>query len=159
MFFSLVPQIVYDSRTIVDISNRVNIISELLDNEDFYFNYDLKTGDLIETLAYDFYGDSIHQWILILINQVYDPFYDWYMTEEELIEFAKLEYGDPDYLTGIHHYVDADDIKYADAGVGRLPITNIEYEIEKNDARRTIKVVYPEYVEQFLSEYRTIIEQ
>ena len=158
MFFSLTGQINYDSREVIDISKRVNFIKNLLNNEDFYFSYQLKHGDKPETIAFDFYGDASHHWIIILANEIYDPFYDWYMEDREVVEYAKLKYGDPEYFTGIKHYTDSDGIIYKEPLGNRTPITFVEYEKQLNDARQVIKVVYPEFLDQILQEYRLLIQ-
>lgn len=157
MFFTLPGKIEYDGRVLVDITKRVNIVQELLKNKDFYYDYVVMEGQTPEIVAFDKLNDVKYYWIILLINEIYDPFYQWYMGYNEIIYYSKLKYGDPEYLHV--QYWELDGVKYKeDPGGNALAISNLDYEIAQNDKRQTIKVPYEENVEQIVREFRKLVK-
>lgn len=158
MFFTLPGKIEYDGRVLVDITKRVNIVQQLLKNKDFYYDYIVMEGQTPEIVAFDKLGDTKYYWIILLVNEIYDPFYEWYMGYNEVITYSKLKYGDPEYLNV--QYWELDGVKYAEEPMGGIPIaiTNLDYEVAENDKRQTIKVPYEENVEQIVREFRKLIK-
>lgn len=71
----------YNSITFVDnwIENSVAILEE----------YTLQNTDTPEGLSFNLYGTSRYWFLLLLINKIQDPFYDWILTDEECYEYAK----------------------------------------------------------------------
>ena len=51
------------------------------------------------------------------------------------------------YLNDIHHY-ELDNIIYYEPVMGSTPVTNTEYEYDKNEKKRKIRVVYPSLLNQ-----------
>ncbi len=157
MFFSSFSNILYESKSAVDISKRVAFFGDLVSNDDFWFNYSLSHGELPEHVASDFYGDPNYHWVLLLINNIIDPLYDWYLTDTELSTFTESKYGGN--INGTHHW-EIDDILYnSDPGQNSVIVTNLEYEDKLNNSRRTIKVIRPEFIEQISHEYIELAEQ
>jgi hypothetical protein len=162
MYFSKAKKIEYGDYIVTDITRRTNIIQELIKNEDFYFNYLVKSGDTPETVAYDFWGNPYYHWIIFLVNEIYDPLYQWYMTYNEVVEYAKLKYGDPTYQQTQYwlfqevKYKTQPDITVDPNGLA-VAVSNLDVEIERNDNNQTIKMVYPEYIKQIVWEYEEII--
>lgn len=162
MYFSETNKINYNGYNIIDITKRTNIIQELIKNKDFYFEYVLKSGDTPESVAYDFYSDTELYWILILVNEIYDPLYEWYMTYNEVVDYSKLKYGDPQYQQT--QYWLFNNVKYKiqpnitiDPNGLAVAISNLDVEIERNDNNQQIRVVYPEYINQIVREYKSLV--
>jgi hypothetical protein len=157
MFFKLSGKVEYDGRVLVDITKRVNIVQTLLKNKDFYYDYVVMEGQTAETIAFDKLGDVKYYWIILLINEIYDPLYQWYMGYNEVIAYSKLKYGDPEYLHTKHWELNG--VKYkTDPGGNALAISNLDYEIAVNDSKQTIKIPYSEYTEQIVREFRKLIK-
>lgn len=162
MYFSQAKKISYGDYIVTDITKRTNIIQELIKNDDFYFNYELKSGDTPEGVAYDFYESANLNWIHFLVNEIYDPLFSWYMTYNEVVAYAKLIYGDPQFQET--QYWLWQDVKYAtqpditiDPSGQALAVTNLDVEVMRNDANQTIKIVYPEYINQIVREYTLLV--
>lgn len=156
MYFRTMGNIEYGDKTAVDISKRVSFIDKLTNNDDFWFKYTLSDGELPEHVASDFYNKSEYHWVILLINDIIDPFYDWLLTYPELKAFTENKYGENE-LNATHHW-ELDDIKYtSDPGLNAVIVTNIEYEDIINEAKREIKVVYFEYVDDIVKEFKEIV--
>ena len=93
----------------------------------------------------------------MLINDITDRYHQWPMSEAQFSQYLKDKYSNPD---AVHHYEIPQesgdtDVKInigtsnADYPTATL-ITNYEYEMKKEDAKRNIFIVKPESLEAFL---------
>ena len=162
MYFKELSKISYNGFNVTDITKRTNIIQDLIKNEDLYYKYELVSGDTPETVAYDTYNDPQLHWIIFLVNEIYDPLYQWYLTYTEVVAYTKLKYGDPAFQET--QYWLFEDVKYKiqpditlDPNGLALAVSNLDTEIIANDARQTIKVAYPQFVNQIIAEFKGIV--
>lgn len=74
-------------------------------------------------------------------------------TTEETENLVISSVTDPE--EGVHHYYDSELGYIVDEGysVNTNPVSNYEYEIEINDAKRTVKVLNGSYIEQIVQEF------
>ena len=169
------PIIEYDNAAVRDLSIRVILRESIKENRDLYFNYDVQDMETPEDIAFNQYGDANRHWIILFLNDIIDPFYDWILSRPELLKFVEKKYGKPTIINGefqtdgynaIHHWIYGNVYYYdaPDSGSSRptpvdsVPITLYEYEEELNDAKRTIKVLYPEYVGNIERELKFAID-
>lgn len=87
---------------------RVKFIDTIKNISSSYFKYDIANDDTPETLSYKFYGTSSKHWIILLMNDIIDPQFDWYMNYEALNEYIEKKYYQqaitnlsPVFLTGL----------------------------------------------------------
>lgn len=96
-YFDKFPKILYttngSTRLVTNLLTRVDVIQSVLNNASLYYEYDIQEGDTPEIVADKFYNDSQLHWVVMLFNQVYDPFYDWPMTYQQFLNFIKDKYG------------------------------------------------------------------
>ena len=85
-----------------------------------------------------------------------NPYYDWPLTYFDLKKFVDKKYGVAN-INATHHYEDADKYEVDSTASGATAITNFIYEETLNDARRNIKIIRSEYVQQIVSEFKKII--
>jgi hypothetical protein len=111
MYFQKFPTTFYsldDRQSVQLITNlllRVIVSQELKDNFSAYDEYDVQDGDTPEILAYKFYGDANLHWIILHVNEVLDPRFEWPLSTFNLQNFVDGKYTS---LDGIHHYEDLD---------------------------------------------------
>lgn len=55
-------------------------------------NYYIKGSPRPEQLAYKLYGNTELYWVLLLINNIYDPYYDWVTDQETAYQQAIQRY-------------------------------------------------------------------
>ena len=80
-------------------------IDDLVKNNLSYFDlYDVKDGDTPEIIAFNYYGDSNLHWVVLLMNEILDPRYDWPLDTVQLNDYTVQLWKDVD---GIHHYEDS----------------------------------------------------
>lgn len=96
-YFDKFPKLFYttngSTKLVTNLLTRVDVIQSVLNNASLYYQYDIQEGDTPEIVADKFYNDSQLHWVVMMFNQVYDPFYDWPMTYLQFLTFIKDKYG------------------------------------------------------------------
>ena len=174
MYFDSFPVIPYDSKgdlnskDVTNLLRRVGMRTKLKTNTLLYDTYDVKEGETPEMIAHKLYGDPELHWVILLINDITDRYHQWPMTGGQFLDYINDKYSNVD---GIHHYESTQtsgDTKVKievfnevddDAYTGLTPITNREYEENEQDKRRKIRLVDPSFVEQFVDEFKKLMNE
>ena len=110
MYFQKFPQTLYslDDRATVQVVTNItlrNVISdEVKTNYGTFELYDIRDGETPEILAYQFYGDSNLHWIILHMNDIIDPRFDWPLDTYSLQKYVEGKYAN---VNGVHHYENA----------------------------------------------------
>jgi len=150
-YFQKFPIVSYNGKQVRDISRNVRIKEYLKKNISFFQPYRIKSGETPHLLAHDFYGDSNLHWIILLINNIVDPFYDWILSDKELSSYVDNKYG-IGQSTVVHHW-EKDGVVVKSGTVNAISVTNLEYEERINEGKREIKIVRNEYIDKVVSEF------
>lgn len=175
-YFSQFPLINYDIeglgknyKAVVNIWRRVKVRSKILNVISNYDKYDVQEGESPEIVSYKVYGTTDLFWIVCLMNDVHNRYYDWPLDEFNFQEYVKEKYGNPG---AIHHYeiTQKSGNKTADGPSdyehlievnsnepGAASVSNIEYERRIQDQKRQIKLLPPNFVNAFIDEFRSLI--
>ena len=174
MYFDAFPVIPYDAKgdlNFKDVTNllrRVGMRAKLKSNTLLYDTYNVKEGETPEIIAHKLYGDTQLHWIILLINDITDRYHQWPMSGGQFLDYLNDKYSNPD---AIHHYettqtsgdtkvkIEVENDVDEDAYTGLTPITNREYEENEQDKRRQIRLVDPSFVEQFVDEFKKLINE
>ena len=162
-YFEHFPTIDYDltgdknTKTIKDILIRVTIKDAVRNTRAIFSKYDVKEGQRPEDVAFEQYGQADLHWIVLMMNEMTDPYYDWPMGLRDLERFVAAKYSD---VNAIHHYEIAQSsgdtntkIHVDSSTVGAEAITNYEYEETVNDIKKQIRLLDPSYVRQITAEF------
>ena len=176
-YFNQFPKLLYDIKgnnnvkVVPDIFRRIKIVNKIKGNVSLIDNYDVEDGERPEHVAYKLYGDSDYFWVICMINNIENPYYDWPLSNLQFENYLKDKYDNPE---AIHHYeklqssgtqISAGPEDYShiiecnsiDAGAG--PVTNAEYERRLLDKKRQIRVLDPKYLGLFVDEFKSLIKQ
>tara|TARA_R110000824_G_scaffold80515_1_gene202498 strand:- start:1688 stop:2209 length:522 start_codon:yes stop_codon:yes gene_type:complete len=170
MYFKNFPTIAYDVtgnkiyQTVSDILTRVAIKAEVKTRDVLFTKYTVMENETPESLAYDYYGSSQDHWVILMLNQYYDRYYDWPMTQRNLQAYVQDKYTDPN---GIHHYEISQKsgntntkikVELADEP-SATSVTNFLYEAELNQNRKEIKLLDVAYITGFTSEFKELLQK
>jgi len=177
-FFSTFPKIDYNlsgnngnTIEVTDIFRRVKIRDKLADNVTLFDKYDVEEGEKPEDVAYKIYGDTDYFWVVTLINNIVNRFYDWPLDEYNFQQFVADKYANPD---AVHHYeITQSSGRQSGDGpsdythklevnsdtVGAQSVSNIEYERRLQDEKRQIKILLPKYLSVFEREFKKLIRR
>ena len=99
-YFKEFPKVVINKQEVLDITRKVSLSSALKFTSLDYSNYSLQDGDTPEMIAHYYYDDVELAWLVLLSNDIVDPYTQWYKTQEQLEEYIKVQYETQSGTTG-----------------------------------------------------------
>jgi hypothetical protein len=107
-YFDTLPKIIKtdpngNSTLMVNLIARCSVIPDILKNPLVYYSYDIQEGDTPEIIAYKYYGDSYRYWIVLYVNQILDPQWQWPL-QSSVLESYILDKYDFNAKATTHHY-------------------------------------------------------
>ena len=138
--------------------------------------YEIVEGARPDTVAEEMYGSAELDWVVLMTAGIVNARDEWPLSDKEIYDYALDVYGND--LNDIHHY-ETKEIKDQngklilpkgktvdstftipdpdDYALTLNPITgvsNYEYEVIKNNKKRSIYLLKPGYLQQFLNDMR-----
>ena len=195
-YFNYFPKTVYfldntnNADVVTNITSRFGFEKSFKNNTSVYYEYDIQDSDTPEIIASKFYGDSEKHWVVLMINDIVDPQFDWPLDQRTIISYIDEKYlanasvgqsGTTWAQANIHSYykvetrttnstgtelqskleIDANTYANVAATTSNLTLDDgnsititttketksyYDYEVEENEAKRTIKLLKPEFV-------------
>lgn len=217
-YFRYFPKTFYTSDTdsdgldsVTNIIARFAIANDLRDNTNMFYPYDVQDTDTPEIIAHKMYGSSERHWIVLSLNQIVDPQWDWPLQQDNLIDYVNNKYstqGAANNTTGISWAQNEDNIQayfktttrtitsgastresrsrtqlveklevdattYASVVANTQSYTLVDgstvteaitkstqsyytYEFNQNEAKRSIRILKPEFVPELDREFRKV---
>ena len=161
-YFKSFPRTEINNNRIVDITVRIDIINKIKDNVSLFEFIQINDHATPEDVAYEKYNDPELYWIILLMNDIIDPFYDWILPETRLREYVVRKYG-ASKVDSVHHYETTSENSLGEGiWVDRVelntkPVSNLSYERSLNEKKRKIKLLKVEYIPQLLAEYTNVL--
>lgn len=78
---------------VTNIISRFSFENTLKENTNVFYPYDIKDTDTPESIAYKLYGDSERHWIVLILNDIIDPQYDWPLKYSDFINHVNDKYA------------------------------------------------------------------
>ena len=107
-YFSALPKIIYTqnrkSTVYTNLMARVSLYPQLLKDPSLFYQYDIQEGDTPEIIAHKYYGDSYRYWIVLFVNQIVDPQWDWPMNSTVFNNYIQDKYKEFNPYSQVHHY-------------------------------------------------------
>jgi len=97
-YFSYFPKTVYtldssNADAVTSIVSRFAFESSFRNNTAVYYEYNIQDSDTPEIIANKFYGDSEKHWVVLMLNQIVDPQFDWPLDQRTIISFINEKYS------------------------------------------------------------------
>ena len=159
---------------------RVKLRDDLQNVITLFDKYEIPEGSRPELVAEEFYGSADLDWVVLLTAGIINVRDEWPLSDRDLYNYSLEKYGYDD-LNATRHY----ETKQVKDSSGRLilpagkvvdgtftipnpadptatlnpvvGISNYEYEVRKNDKKRSIYLLKPSYLQQFLNDMRDIM--
>ena len=159
---------------------RVKLRDDLQNVFTLFNRYQISEGERPDTVAERIYGSSDLDWVVLLSANIINVRNEWPLSNRDLYRFVEEKYG-LDRMYEIKYYqttevknnngnlilpagkvVDSDftipnpDNPYITLNpvVG---VSNYDYEIDKNNQKRSIYILKPQYLQQYLNDIRSIM--
>ena len=97
-YFSSFPQIYYNldntkRETLVrDILHQLQLKRGLLNSGGVFYTYEVKEGERPEDIAHKLYGDATLHWVILIMNDIVNPFFDWALASDDLDRLIQKKY-------------------------------------------------------------------
>ena len=173
-YFETFPKLYYDIagdgnyKLITDILRRFKVRNKIQEDAVMFDRYEVKDGEKPEDVSMRFYGTPYHHWVILSMNNIKDRFYEWPLSQIDFQTYIAEKYTNPD---GIHHYeitqssgvsssIDNSHLIEVNSDAsGASSVSNREYEERLQDNKRLIKILRPEYLSEFVEEFKRIIQR
>ncbi len=147
---------------LTNITLRYKFKQNLTKNVYNFYDYTLQDGERLDHVADMYYGSSKYVWVIVLANEMIDPLFDIPRPYNEFRKYLINKYGDWETVeSGNHHYERVSVYKDETTKITDLNppitvnqetynnlfekerriITNLEYEDQINENKRTIKLL------------------
>ena len=176
MYFNKFPLMVYDVKgnknykLLPDILKRVKLRSGLSSSRFVFDKYNVKEGEKPEDIAFKYYGDAQYHWVVLMVNNITDRFYQWPMLQADFADYLTDKYG-AGSEDSVHHYelaqtsgvttsIDNSHMLEVNSDEsGATTITNREYEERQQDKLRQIRLLDEKYLTSFTEEFFALIKK
>jgi hypothetical protein len=99
-YFKHVPKVYYTPNSemesldvLTNITTRFSFEQEFKKNSSIYYEYSVEDGETPEIVAAKIYGSSEKHWIIMNLNDIVDPMYDWPLTQRNVIKYIEAKYS------------------------------------------------------------------
>jgi hypothetical protein len=92
-YFEKFPTITYSNNEVVDITKRVALLERVSSNPYVFYPYEISPFERADQLSARYYDDAYRSWLLYISNKVVDPYYEWYLHENEFYDYMTKKYG------------------------------------------------------------------
>ena len=176
MYFSKFPLMAYDIKgnksykLLPDILRRVKLRSSLSSSRFVFDKYNVKEGEKPEDVAFKYYGDAQYHWVIMIVNNLTDRYYEWPMTQPDFEDFLTDKYGAGSEDT-VHHYelaqtsgatssIDESHMLEVNSDTDNATsISNRQFEERQQDKFRQISLLDERYLEAFTEEFFGLIRK
>ena len=193
-YFNKVPNFEYVSRlpdaNISDYIPVKNLFKKGALREDIFQDlavftkYKIINADRPDNVAFDFYGDSSLDWLVLACNNIVNIKTEWPMQQLEYDKYLLDKYGSYEKINAVHHYETVEQrngrnvivvpkglrvasnysITYYDSSDGGMvtkypvkTVTNYDYEESLQDRRRNIFLLKPRYLNIVLDDLELLM--
>ena len=177
-YFRNLPRVGYDINgtgkdsflSVTNIMKRVKFKPSVLEDISNYYPYYVKEGERPDIIAHAQYGNIGYAYLILLINDIQDPNFDWPLSSQIFEKFIINKYGSVTLaIAGVKNYYQIIRAEVARTGTSeRVPevkfavdettydaldtadrstLTDYDYEVELNDAKREIRLINPAFVQ------------
>ena len=163
-------------KTVINIMERAKLKNVIMDDIVQYFPYSIPEAERPDNTSFKHYGDVKYTWLIFLINDIHDPVYDWPLNTRDITNFIKDKYGSITVAKNtVHHYeqivrtrveatgttdaipvakIEVDITTYnALAAIDRDVVYCYNWELDRNESKRDIKLIDAMYIGDILSEH------
>ena len=172
-----------DYTEVKNLFRRTKLRDDLQNVFTIFDKYEIPDEFRPENVAEDFYGNDELDWVVLTTAGIVNVRNEWPLNNRDIFDYSFEKYGDNLNATRFFEtkeiknssgsiilekgkVVDSDFVfKYYDTngivevkGTNvRTGVSNYDYEVRLNEEKRSIFVLKPEYLQQFLSDFRDIM--
>ena len=169
--------------TVKNLFKRAKLRTDIVNVITAFEYYQIEDNQRPDVIAQKLYGDAELDWVILITNNITNIREEWPLSNQDLYKHMIEKYETENALSSIHHYettevkdeynrlvvpsglqVDSNySITYSklnNALVTVSPVksvTNYEYEVDKNEKKRLIRILKPQYLSVVITDMRNIM--
>ena len=172
---------VYDFQIVKNLFKRAVLRDDILEDVTSFEKYTVQGDERPDQVAYDFYGDSALDWVILTTNNIIHVRDEWPMSNRDFLTYLNEKYTSQE-LSNVHHYEttilrdslgnliqnsglnveENHSVTFLDNEVyrteqNRKQITFLEHETNLNDKKREINILKRSLIEVFLKDMSEIM--
>jgi len=190
-YFNRLPDFEYVSRlpdaqisdyiTVKNLFKKGKLREDIFQDLAFFTKYQIRGNDRPDNVAFEIYGDSSLDWLVLTCNNVINIQTEWPLPQQQFDNYLLDKYGDYNTLyNGIHHHETVEvknsqdiviipaglqvesnySVSYYDYQLNQQitrnnivePVTNLVYEERLEDAKRNIFLLKPRFLNVVLDD-------
>ncbi len=153
-YFSNHRKIDYGNLKIRNLMSSAKLIRGVLDQVSVTYPYTLQDGETPNMIAADYYGSVEYVWLILMANNIVDPYTQWFKGQMDFDQYIIKKYGSIAQAQQlISHYSDPNDPTRPDVSpttyaflplselTGLEPVYAYDAEVTLNESRRTINLI------------------
>ena len=153
-----------------DILRRVKLRSSLSSSRFVFDKYNVKEGEKPEDVAFKYYGDAQYHWVIMVVNNITDRYYEWPMTQPDFEDFLTDKYG-AGSEDAVHHHelaqtsgatTSSDESHMLEVNSdtdNATSISNRQFEERIQNDLRQIRLLDERYLDSFTEEFFALIKK
>lgn len=91
-YFEQMPIITYNGYQVRDLTRRNKFLPVSMANPYLFLPYTVSDEDRPEDIAYYYYGSTDYTWLVLLANNIIDPYHDWPLKEDDFNKYLIQKY-------------------------------------------------------------------
>ena len=172
----------YDYQTVKNIFKKAVIRDDIFDEITAFTEYSVEGDERPDQVAYNFYGDSGLDWVILTTNNIIHVRDEWPMGQQDFLTYLNQKYTN-EQLSNIHHYEtkiirdsngkliqpeglivpEGHSITFLDNGVLRTEskltsFSFLQHETNINDEKRNIDILNSSFLSLFFDNFEDIME-
>ena len=169
--------------TVKNIFKRAKLRSDIDQAITGFSYYQIPENTRPDVVAQNIYGDPELDWVILITNNIMNVRNEWPLSNNDLYDYMLEKYGSVEKLNEVNKWetteirdnytrillrsgleVDKEfTFTYSISNTTytvnpTVAVTNEDYEIRKNDSKRTIKLLKPQYLSTFVKDMRNIMK-
>ena len=177
-YFRKIPNVLYDINgtepnrftTVTNIMKRVRFKPSVIENITDYYPYYVREGERPEIVSHKKYGTVAYAYLILLINDIVDPLFDWPLPTRQFENYIIERYGSVATAQSTNKYyyqivraevartgtservpeykIIVDQTTYNSLDASVKSAQNVyDWEVEQNDNKREIKLINPDFIQ------------
>ena len=169
MYFNYLPKMTYDpvgdgnGKFVTNILKRARLRTNVKKELVMLEKYKVQELETPEIVADKHHGSPTYHWVVMLINNISDVNHDWIKSTRQLQRYLQDKYTEAQ-LDEVHHYEIPQSsgdtsitIQVPQGTDGATSVTNLTYEMELNESKRSIDLLRNEYLTFFIDEFEEMM--
>ena len=111
-YFRNLPKVKYDINgaepnkylNVTNIMKRISFKPSVIEDISDYYPYRVKDGERPDIISHQKYGSVAYAYLIMLVNDIYDPLFDWPLSAQQFEKYLTNKYGSVSSAMGTTKY-------------------------------------------------------